>query len=261
LRSAIPLYDAIAQEYADGFFDVPHRRAYDLLAWEFVSGLLPSRPGLIVDAGCGIGRWADRLLAPGHRLIGIEPATEMIKVLRRKNYGSEFTIIAEEMETASIEPESADLVLAMGSVQYTRDPAAAIQRFASWTKDGGAVCVLVDSFVAMVLELLHCGKRTEALERLGTRRGVWRQSDKEADLHLLDRRTLESCFAAAGLTDVRCKGLLVTSCAWGLAKCKEAIETDEAGVLDLERQLSEYDTLADVGKHIIVSGRRSKVRR
>jgi SAM-dependent methyltransferase len=260
LRSSIPLYNALAREYEDGFYDAPHRRAYDTLAWEHVSRFLPAHPGLIVDAGCGAGRWVDRLLPLGHQVIGIEPAPEMIKVLERRQYGSRFTLIPQQMEKVAIKTESADVVLAMGSLQYTENPAQMIQRFASWTKPGGIVCVLVDSFVALVLELVHSGKTEEALERLKAARGVWQQQGREADLHLLDRKMLESHFAAAGLTDVLCRGLLVTASALGLAKCREAIASDEAKILWLERQLSEYPMLADVGKQLMVSGRRAETK-
>jgi hypothetical protein len=109
----------------------------------------------------------------------------------------------------------------------------------------------------LVLELLLSGKKEEALERLRTARGVWEQHGLEADLHLLDSRTLESYFASAGLTDIHCKGLLVTASALGLIRCNEALNRDEAGLLELERQLFEYEILADTGKHMIACGRRS----
>src|SRR5579864_6536325 len=99
LRSAIPLYDAMAGEYENGFYDPPHRKAYDLLAWEYVSSLIPQHPAVIVDAGCGAGRWVDRVLPLGHHVIGIESAPEMVKVLERKKYGPEFTLMAEDRKS------------------------------------------------------------------------------------------------------------------------------------------------------------------
>ena len=102
MRSAIPLYDAIAPEYTKAF-DAPHRKAYDLLAWEYVCNLLPAQPGKVIDAGCGTGRWAERILSRGHRLTGIEPSAEMIKALELGTYGPAFVLIPEEMETASVE--------------------------------------------------------------------------------------------------------------------------------------------------------------
>ena len=48
------LYDEMAQDY-DAIFAVPgYRRAYDLLAGEYIQALLPASSGTVVDAGCGI---------------------------------------------------------------------------------------------------------------------------------------------------------------------------------------------------------------
>ena len=35
------------------------------------------RPAVVVDVGCGVGRWAERLLSSGYTVIGIEPAPGM----------------------------------------------------------------------------------------------------------------------------------------------------------------------------------------
>lgn len=258
LRSSIPLYDALANEYEHGFYEVPHRKAYDQLAWERVSCLLPDRPGLVIDAGCGTGHWVDRLLAAGHRVIGIEQAPGMIAQLRRKHYDDRVQLIEGGMEAASISPASADLVLAMGSLQYTESPASMLHKFASWTKPGGAVAVLTDSYVALVLELLHMGKQDEALERLRTRRGMFRYRGEEAELHLLDRATLESYFAAAGLHEVVSVGLLVTASALGMPACTQRLLEDEHGTMQLERGLGTIPALADSGKQILVLGRKPK---
>jgi hypothetical protein len=54
-------------------------------------------------------------------------------------------------------------------------------------RPGGSVVVVVDSLVALVLELLAPGKEDEALLQLETRRGTWVQGDLQADHHLFDR--------------------------------------------------------------------------
>jgi SAM-dependent methyltransferase len=256
LRSSIPLYDALAPELESGFYEVPHRRAYDQLAWERVSTLLPAAPATIIDAGCGTGRWVSRLLALGHRVIGIEQSPGMIAAIGRKCYNSQFRLIAGRMEDADLESGSADAVLAMGSLGFTEDPAATIAKFSSWTKAGGFVSVLADSLAALSLELLHAGKQDEALERLCTRRGLWRTHGHEADLHLFDRRTLESHFAAAGLIRISTAGLLVTAAAWGVPGLTAALLADEASTLALERQLAADPTLADCAKQMLTVGYR-----
>lgn len=255
-RDSIALYNAFAADY-DAAFAVPgHRKAYDRLAWEYVSALLPPAPAVIVDAGCGTGRWIAPLLALGHRVIGIEQAPDMARALLDKRHGPAFELIEAGMEAAPIAAASADLVMAIGSVQYTRDPAAMIRRFAGWAKPGAVVCVMVDSLVALVLELVRLGKSAEAVERLRSGRGVFTFGGQQADLFLYDSRSLRAQFADAGLGEVDCRGLLVTSSAWGSAGCSRGMESDEAGFLELERALSRAPAMADAGKHLFASGRR-----
>jgi trans-aconitate methyltransferase len=47
-------------------------------------------------------------------------------------------------------PAEAGMVLAMGSLQYTADPEAAIAHLAGWLRPGGVLAVLVDSLVGLV---------------------------------------------------------------------------------------------------------------
>jgi SAM-dependent methyltransferase len=254
--SSIGVYDSLADRY-DSLFEAPgHRNIYDTLAWEHVSRFVPARSATIIDAGCGTGRWAAKWLAAGHRVIGIEESPRMIEVLSKKDLGPSFELVQASMENAAVEPKCADLVVAMGSAHYARDPAVMIEKFANWTKPGGAVCVYVDSLVALTLELLLLGDVSQALENLESRRGVWQQGGHQARLHLLDRRALEAYFDHAGLCEVTSHGLLVTASAWGRERFTQAIADDPQAFLNLERQLSQFPVLADVGKHLLVTGRR-----
>jgi hypothetical protein len=84
-----------------------------------------------------------------------------------------------------------------------------LQRLGQWTRPGGWFVVVVDSLIALVLELLAAGKEDEALLRLETRRGTWVQGDRQADYHLFDRDRLQRAFEDAGLVDIGVRGLLV----------------------------------------------------
>jgi SAM-dependent methyltransferase len=252
MRPSAPLFDALAGEY-DEHFAVPHRAAYDELAWERLEAVLPKEPGLVVDAGCGVGRWAERLIAMGHSVIGIEPAPAMAQAARERSLGDRFTLIEGRMEDVELEAQ-ADVVMAMGSLQYTRDPEAAIARLASWTRPGGTVLVLVDSLVALALELLRAGKQEEAMERLRTHQGVWQTDGQSADLHLLHRERLETAFTAAGLEEIRSHGLLVGASVDGRDQLTGSFEEDPEARLATERELTTFPLLADLGKQLLVEG-------
>ena len=253
--ASMGLYTALAETYDATYDELSYRRAYDILAWELISALLPPAAH-VVDAGIGAGRWLKRLLEAGHRVTGIEQAPGMIAILQGLDLSPGFTLLRSAMEEAPVEPESADLVMALGSVQYAADPGAMIRRFAGWTKPGGHVCVYADSLVSLVLELVREGRVAEALERLATRRGVFGQGDMSATMHLYDRRSMEADFAAAGLVDIRCHGLTVGAGAVGRQRYAALLQADEAGTMATERTLAADPVMADLGLHVLTIGQR-----
>lgn len=251
MRPSAPLYDALAADY-DAHFAVPHRRAYDELAWEACAAVIGPAPATVVDVGCGVGRWAQRLVAAGHRVTGVEPAPAMAAAARGRLAGTAFTLVEARVEDVQLPAGAADVVLAMGSLQYATDPAAAIARCAGWVRPGGAVCVLVDSRQALVLELLAAGRTDAALERLTTRGGVWEVDGIAADLHLLDAAELTAAARGAGLVVDRVAGLLVGASVHGRANLLTRLERDYAGQLATERRLAAEPALADLGKQLLL---------
>ncbi len=258
MRSSIPLFDAIAADY-DAHWDVIHRRAYDQLAWELVEPMLPPAPGCVIDAGCGNGRWAERIVGLGHRVVAVEQAPSMAATARARLRTRRFDLIEASMEEIDLTHVQADVTLALGSLQYTGDPERMIGRLAAWTRVGGSVVVLVDSLLALVLELLAADRADEALQRLTTRIGTWSQREQQADNHQLDRDRLVAAFARAGLTDIRPQGLLVGASSLGLARLLAKLDQGWERQLALERRLAQSPLLADLGKQLLVSGRRAAV--
>ena len=246
-------FDAIADSY-DALFDTPIRAAYDQLAWEHVRSLLPASDGIVVDAGCGTGRWASRMTELGHRVIGIDSSPAMAGLARARGI-ARFSVLEEAMETADLPAATADVVLAMGSLQYTAQPEATVHRLATWLRPGGALCVLVDSLVALAVELYRDRRLDEAVDRLRTKRAVWSPDGQRIPHHALTRARLEQAFRLAGLRHVTAQGLIVSTTALG----RDAFATrlDERGPrqLELERQLAAVPRLADLGKHLLVTGR------
>jgi SAM-dependent methyltransferase len=248
------LYDALAPTY-DEHFGVPHRRAYDDLAWELVRRLLPAGPGRVVDVGCGVGRWARRFVDLGHAVVGIEPAPAMAALAREHLASARFELVEQVMEEVHLPAGQADLVLAMGSLQYAEEPEQVLPRLARWVRPGGAVAVLVDSLVALVLELMSAGRPAEALERLETRQGTWVQDGRRADLHLFDAQRLRAGFGRAGLTGVEIRGLLVGWSMLGRERTIARLTADRDGYLALERRLGASSVLTDLGKQLYAVGR------
>jgi SAM-dependent methyltransferase len=255
LVSAIEFYEPMADGY-DAEFEVPHRRAYDDLAWERVQELLGGQPRQVVDAGCGTGRLAARLVAQGHSVLGLEPTPSMADAAAARWTAHQFELQRRGIEDADVQPACADLVMAMGSVQFTEDPVAAIGRMASWVRPGGHLLVLCDSLVALVHELIRLGDLGQALERGRTRRALWQRDGLAVEHHLLDAARLRGAFLAAGLEDVTVSGLLVAFTTMGREEWTRAASAHHTDVLELERSLSHIEELADSGKQLLAVGRR-----
>lgn len=254
------LFDALAPGY-ETYCDAPHRRAYDELAWERVVPLLPATPGTVVDVGCGVGRWADRLVALGHRVVGIEPAPVMAQRARARAQrlgGDRFEVVEAPMECDQPALVArADAVVAMGSLQYATGVDGVLRRFHSWLRPGGSVALLVDSLAGLVAELLREGRTVEALERADARCGRWSPVDGlHADLHLFDREELRARLHRAGFTSFRAHGLLVSATASGVPLLAERLVCDHRATMATERQLAEHTALADLGKQLLVTARK-----
>jgi SAM-dependent methyltransferase len=259
LRSSTALYDSLAPTYEE-HYQVPHRRAYDDLAWTFCTAALPPPPAVVVDLGCGVGRWAERLLSSGYDVVGIEPSPGMAEraATRLSGWdGDGFTLLRACVEEVDLPPGSVDAVLAIGSLQYTDQPAETLRHVARWMRPGATLCVLVDSLQALVLELLAAGRHAEAIERLDSRRGIWRVAGAEADLHLFDQAGLRVAAADAGIDVVQVAGLLVGASAYGREELSRRLLTDYEGTLAAERALADVAAVADLGKQLLMVGRRA----
>lgn len=252
LVEATELYGRLAPTYhAD--FEVPHRKAYDQLAAEAVRSALPPA-AVVVDVGCGVGRWARWLVDDGHTVIGVEPSAGMAAACRAADLGARFSLQEVDVDRAEVAPGTADVVVAMGSIQYAPDPGASIARMASWLRPGGSLWVLVDSLGGLVQELSRRGDHRQALERARTARGRFGDGEVEVEHHLFDAATIGSALTSAGLVEVDVRGLLVGWSAQERAVAQAELVADWDAALERERRWSRVPGVADLGKQLLASG-------
>lgn len=248
-------YDRLADGY-DRQWDAAHRRAYDDLAWERAAAALPARPGRVIDVGCGVGRWAERFVAAGHEVIGFDPSPLMVARARDRGVGPRFRVEQGGVDELDLDGSDADLVVAMGSIQYAEDPVAAIARMAGWLAPGGTLAVLCDSLVALVLELLAADQVDEAIARATTGEAEYRADELVVRHRLLDAATLRRAFTDAGLAEVEVSGLLVSWSALGRTATLHRLQADGGAQMAIERRLAGCDAVADAGKQLLALGRR-----
>ena len=234
-RRSPEFYDRLASSF-DDFFAVPHRRAYDDLAWEHITALPVTGPGVVLDLGLR------------HRAMGgalRERGMALYRRRRRAPHGR---------GRARPAPRRGD----HRGVHGRRRPRARLRR--SRHRDGVAavlprsgrarppdgrlgqarvVCLRARRLVPRtLLELVGNGQRgrsTRAGERRGGRAGSLEGAAVE--YALLDAAALADLFRAAGCADVRTSGLLVGLTARGRDRWNEQYAADPDATLDAERFL------------------------
>lgn len=254
LTTPADFYSSLAPDYWSDF-EVPHRKAYDQLAWEAVEARLEPA-SLVVDVGCGVGRWAKAFLERGHEVIGVEPSPGMVAAARAADLGPGFGLRHASVEEVSLDDCSVDAVVAMGSVQYSPDPAASIARMARWLRPGGQMWVLVDSLGGLVAELLRRGDDAQALLRAESAIARFSNGTQSVEHHLFDSARLEQAFVAAGLEDAAVSGLLVGWNSKDRDIAQQELVDDWDRSLQRERALAGVRAVADLGKQLLAYGRR-----
>lgn len=250
-------YSKEAYEFDQSFIKNPCRKAYDILGWQAASALSLPEKAVIIDAGCGTGRWCKRYLNLGHNVIGIENAPGMISCLKEKNLGANFTLISENMEKAKVPIYTADLIIAIGSLQYCHNQEDMIARFFKWLKPGGKIIIMVDSILSLVSEFLQNRAFEKAEKILQTREGSFTAGGITTRLHLYDSQSLKRAFFQAGFGNISCRGLVVQGASLGRERCAEAMKNDSAAFLKRDKILADHEVMADCGLHLFLTAQRN----
>ncbi|MFA7116959.1 MAG: class I SAM-dependent methyltransferase [Bacteroidales bacterium] len=124
----------------------PSSKLYNESWWRYIQPLLPkNNHGRILEAGCGTGRWAERLVPMGFDLVLSDISSNMIA--KAKEYaekkGFVKNICFEELDVCdlhSLQSESFDMVISTGEpISMCSDPKQAISEFCRVVRPGGYV--------------------------------------------------------------------------------------------------------------------------
>ncbi len=185
------------------------------------------RPELVLDAGCGSGSVMLELLARGHRVFGVDNASEMLALAAEKVFAAGKTPELFEMDIRALRlPEPCDAVVCLcDTLNYLTKPVDmenTLQSFYRVLKQGGSLiidlrtpyyyrCVLADrQWVEEEDGLLLYWQndwRPPFMEMALTfmteeENGLWRRTD---DLHrqrCYGRRELQRMLRAAGFREI-----------------------------------------------------------
>ena len=90
----------------------------------------------VLDAGCGPGRHAKKLIAKGAIVTGIDASPEMVNIAR-EYCGGEGEFFTANFEQARFKRASFDLIIASLSLMYSKEVNLVIRNFSRWLKPDG----------------------------------------------------------------------------------------------------------------------------
>jgi SAM-dependent methyltransferase len=94
------------------------------------------RDGVIVDAGCGTGKWVAHFARLGYRMVGLDLSLDALGVARRSAPGA--ALAAADTQRAPLRDRSVDAVLSLGVVEHDeRGPLAGLRELHRILKPGG----------------------------------------------------------------------------------------------------------------------------
>jgi len=117
------------------------RKNYRLM----VETLDPPPSAHILDIGCGTGQLAARLAArvPDGRVLGVDPAEEMIKVARQRTEGMACLVFeVGQSDALPAEDNSFDMALSTISFHHWTHPTESLREIARVLKPGGRLFIL-----------------------------------------------------------------------------------------------------------------------
>lgn len=99
--------------------------------------------GVLIDCGCGRGYWFDYYNSLGisqDNIIGVDFSRKAIESIRSRGFRG---IVADLSQISDLSSESADLVLALGSIHHAQDMWSALNECLRLVKPGGELVVNV----------------------------------------------------------------------------------------------------------------------
>ena len=116
--------------------------------------LEPGPDDLILDAGCGYGRVAERLLSRGAKVVGVDISRKMTSYCHRELQG-DFAGAVGDVGDLPFCDDSFDKVVSVGVLVHVESPQQVIREFARVLKPGGTFVTVNNNLLLLYYSLFH----------------------------------------------------------------------------------------------------------
>ncbi|HEY6744901.1 MAG TPA: class I SAM-dependent methyltransferase [Mycobacteriales bacterium] len=120
-------------------YDEPRNALFDVDEPVMHEILDPLPPGTVLDAACGTGRYAARMAARGHRVLGLDSSPEMLQRARARV--PQGTFLRGELHRLPVADHTVDVVVCALALVHVRSPAPVMAEFARVLRPGGHLAI------------------------------------------------------------------------------------------------------------------------
>jgi SAM-dependent methyltransferase len=208
-------WDQQAPAYASDAGQRGYRRflnLYEESCWRYIEPALPQVDGsLVLETGCGTGRWVYRLAPMGYKTVLSDLSSEMIQGARERvqRRGLSDRVdsyhVLDICDMHSLIAASFDLVLALGGpLTLAHAAGQAVDELCRVTKPGGHVICDTANRYRTVLDLVRDAEMCQLVEVLDT--GRFARPDGLTD-HRFSPQELTDLFEARGMAILHVAGI------------------------------------------------------
>jgi SAM-dependent methyltransferase len=236
---------------------------YEESCWRYIEPALPDiDTGIILEAGCGTGRWVVRLAPVGYQMVLSDLSAEMIRQAREKIERlrlSQYVIgchVLDICDMRTLSDASFGLVLALGGpLTLCHDPEMAVTELHRVTKPGGLVIGDVANRYRTAVDLVRDEDLSQLARVLDT--GQFSRPDGLVD-HRFGPQELSDLFAAHGMEPIHVAGICPF---FSFLPDEEQVSTldDEdtyQAMLDVSRRYAEHPSVVGLSGRLLIVARR-----
>jgi len=139
------IFDEFAETYDSWFLNPVGEKVFELELSLLLKAVEPKKDKTLLDVGIGTGFFATRLRSYGLDIKGIDPSEKMLEVAKKRG----FEVKIGSGENIPFENESFDIVLAMTSMEFSKDPKKFLSEMVRVAKTEGKIVVAVLNILSL----------------------------------------------------------------------------------------------------------------